>query len=170
MSHRRANESQAGGLKGNAMSVSAHPPSVAWLSIATVLALLPAGCGQPLEADYSSLNLATVSGTVTQNGKPLTGVSVIFEAQDLTHSYGRTNDSGQYELMFNSTQEGITPGTKTVRITYPTADTAGGEEADPDAEPPVDAKKIPARYNTRSELSVEIAGGQSHVFDFDLSR
>ena len=41
--------------------------------------LLSAGCGGSIEADYSKLDLVDVSGTVTLDGQPLSGATVVFE-------------------------------------------------------------------------------------------
>ena len=39
--------------------------------------LLSAGCGGSIEADYSKLDLVDVSGTVTLDGQPLSGATVV---------------------------------------------------------------------------------------------
>ena len=56
--------------------------------------LLLAGCSHPLATDYSKLGLVDVSGRVTLDGDPLAGATVLFEADDQTYSYGRTDASG----------------------------------------------------------------------------
>ncbi|MDR3109154.1 MAG: hypothetical protein LBU65_05640, partial [Planctomycetaceae bacterium] len=65
-----------------------------------------------------------------------------------------------YELKFSASAIGAMPGKHKVVIR-----TAASE---PDPENPNAAKeKLPARYNTNSELTAELKGG-SNVVDFDL--
>lgn len=130
-----------------------------------------AGCGQS-GPDYGSLDLSSVNGTVTLDGQPLIGALVLFEADDLTYSYALTDDSGKYELMFNSEKAGVTKGSKTVRIWssrgIPGMAEAGssGEEEDPDVKPDK-SEKVPSKYNEQSELTVTVSDS-SETFDFEL--
>ena len=139
---------------------------------AAILSLLPCGCNGPPRPDYSSLNLCDARGRVTLDGEPLAGALVLFEAQDLSFSYARTDDDGCYQLMFNSEKAGVSKGFKTVRIWssrgIPGLDEAAGveEEEDPDAQPK-QPERVPARYNIRSELTVTVEG-DSQTFDFNL--
>ena len=134
-------------------------------------AVLFAGCGRPVETDYSGLGLVDVSGTVTLDGKPLRGATVLFEAEDQTYSYGRTDDSGRFELMFNSEQSGVIPGRKIVRVTMGRV----GEEADAaedrdEGEVPASVSSvvtIPERYNKHSELTAEVSA-ENRTFHFNL--
>lgn len=136
----------------------------AFVSLATSLP----GCGGPLATDYSGLNLVEVSGRVTLDDDPLPGAMVIFESEDQTYSYGRTDDSGRYELMFNSEKSGVRPGPKIVRITTGPAGEESGIEPDEGEESPAPPPMtIPARYNTRSELTAEVSA-ERRRFDFDL--
>ena len=136
--------------------------------VASAAALL-SGCSDPLATDYSGLGLVEVSGTVTLDGDPLPGATVIFEADDQTYSFGRTDASGRYELMFNSEKSGVLPGRKIVRITMGPI----GEEADagePDeggVSPAPDGVAIPGRYHARSELTADVSA-ERHEFDFNL--
>ena len=133
-----------------------------------VLVLL--GCG-PERPDYGSLNLSEVHGTVTLDGQPLAGGLVQFQSEDATYSYGTTDESGRYELMFNSEQSGVLKGRKTVRIwsskkAAAAAENRGEEEGDPDAvrHP---AEKVPPQYNSRSTLTANVEK-DSEEFNFDL--
>jgi hypothetical protein len=141
------------------------------------------GCGQA-GPDYGSLGLCTVQGTVTLDGTPLEKALVLFEAADKTFSYGLTDSSGHYELMFNSEKPGALKGGKTVRIWssrgIPGAAEAGGGGAgdDPDAganregeapsAAPAAAERIPAKYNTQSELTATVEK-ELETFDFALT-
>lgn len=132
-----------------------------WRVAANVFALwvvlLALGCGNARRADYSSLGLVAVAGTVQLDGAPLAGATVVFENEEGTFSEGITNDKGVYRLMYNSEQEGIVPGRKTVRITIRSA----AEDSDAGSE------TIPERYNRRSEQVVKVSSS-SNKFNFDL--
>jgi hypothetical protein len=139
-----------------------------WMLICSLVAL--AGC-TGVSADYSKLDLASVSGTVTFDGQPLPNAYVVFEAEDKTFSFGSTDANGQYTLQFNSERAGTTLGAKVVRIT---SNGAAGEvyEQDPDGvteagTSAASAEKIPAKYNTKSELKATVESG-SNTFDFEL--
>jgi len=129
------------------------------------------GCSDPFDVDYDNLNLAAVSGTVTLDDKPLAGARVIFESPDQTYSYGITDDAGGYTLMFNSEQNGVTPGKKVIRITMGGAlDEPESEDVeDPDSEQPSATSDvtIPERYNRKSTLAETVEPG-SQTFDFKL--
>ncbi len=130
-------------------------------AIACLLVLSPlVGCGGPKRADYSSLGLVNVTGTVRLDGAPLAGATVVFENEDLTFSQATTDSAGRYRLMFNSEQPGIAPGTKKVRISslssHGDAAPAEGRE-----------ERVPARYNTQSQETVEVTSDQ-RTFDFDV--
>jgi len=144
-------------------------PSLSGALFAIVALAVVTGCGNPLDADYSELQLVTVSGTVTLDSRPLAGARVIFESEDQTYSYGITNESGAYTLMFNSEQEGVTSGKKNVRITMggvleesDEGDESGSEESSAQSE-----VTIPEIYNSSSTLTETVKSG-SQTFDFDL--
>ena len=80
------------------------------------LLVIVSGCNQPAAPDYASLGLAEVSGTIRLDEAPLANAHVIFVAPDETYSFGKTNSSGKYTLMFNSEQPGVLTGEKIVRI------------------------------------------------------
>ena len=104
---------------------------------------------------------ARVTGTITFDGKPLANAGVEFLPEDGSRSsFGGTDANGKYELKFSASAIGAMPGKHKVVIR-----TAASE---PDPENPNAAKeKLPARYNTNSELTAELKGG-SNVVDFDL--
>jgi len=124
--------------------------------------------------------LSSVQGTVTLNSVPLEKALVVFEAADKTFSYGLTDSTGRYELMFNSQEAGALKGSKTVRIWssrgVPGAAEAGGggEGDDPDGgeeeaagAAPAAAERVPAKYNAQSELTATVQKA-SETIDFDL--
>lgn len=147
--------------------------STKYLSLLGLLLLAETGCGPGLDADYSAIGLVPVSGTITLDGKPLAGAVVFFEASDLTQSYAETDESGHYQMRFNSEIDGVPPGPKTVRIST-TASTGEEEEsdelqADPDARPAAKqtSEKVPDCYHRDSKLRVTVDESRSQ-YDFDL--
>ncbi|MEO2037046.1 MAG: carboxypeptidase regulatory-like domain-containing protein [Planctomycetaceae bacterium] len=129
------------------------------------------GCSDPFDVDYDDLNLATVSGTITLDDKPLAGARVIFESPDKTYSYGITDNSGSYSLMFNSEQNGVTSGEKVVRITMGGAldetEFEDGDESDSEDASVPSGVTIPERYNRKSTLAETVDSG-AQTFDFEL--
>ncbi|TWU20489.1 hypothetical protein Pla52o_43670 [Novipirellula galeiformis] len=143
-------------------------------TLCIVLALSTLGCNNALHADYSNIGLVPVSGTVAIDGTPIEGAVVFFEADDRTFSYGTTDETGYYELKFNSQVNGVTKGLKTVRISTVASTGERGDEGDdgesesesnaPNAKP---TERFPATYNKQSELKVNVSSSQTQ-FDFDL--
>ncbi len=127
-----------------------------------VLALLP-GCGSP------DSGRASVSGKVTFDGEPVKTGQVSFEPQGQGRFGIAQIVDGAYQM---PPQQGPTPGKYTVRVT---ADRPTGKPAQalPSAagRPTGEAYEqyIPAKYNERSELSVEIGAEPNAVHDFALT-
>jgi hypothetical protein len=100
--------------------------------------------------------VAPVTGTVTLDGQPLPNAEVMFVHVDGGRpSTARTVDGGRYELLFKRGQPGAIVGPHTVRIWV---------SHEVVKNPP----KIPARYDTQSELRREVKAGEDNVFDFDI--
>ncbi|WDQ16210.1 carboxypeptidase-like regulatory domain-containing protein [Rhodopirellula sp. P2] len=136
------------------------------------------GCGSSDNADYASIGLVPITGTVTLDGQPLEGAVVMFEAPDTTFSYGTTNADGNYEIKFNSEVMGVPPGDKIVRISTTAStgevDTEGADDDDDDAAARRKKKKkrnpneqVPEAYNEDSQLQATVSDSQT-VFDFAL--
>lgn len=136
-----------------------------WTTVVmTALALL-AGCSTGPKMDYAKAGLVEVGGIVTLGGSPLANALVVFENPDNgTFSYGRTDATGRYRLMFDSVQPGVTKGRKTVRIKT----TGAIGEDDPDARPASSKELLPACYHSASKLTAEITG-PSDAINFDLN-
>ena len=90
--------------------------------------------------NYASLGLVKVSGTLKLDGAPLSNVEVRFENPETSiYSYGTTNDSGRFSLMFDSRTAGIIPGRKLLRVLpkqkseSSTTDSKGASEGEQDA-------------------------------------
>jgi hypothetical protein len=111
----------------------------------------------------SSGNVGTVSGKVTLDAQPLADAIVQFQPiAGKSPSAGITDAAGHYSMRYSREIEGAEIGEHMVRIcTY-----SGG---DVDAEPPKPPtpEKVPARYNTNTELKVTVKSG-SNTLDFAL--
>jgi hypothetical protein len=111
-----------------------------------------AGCSR------SEFELGLVSGKVTYDGEPLARANVVFQPDGAvgTTSVGFTNDAGEYDLVFSRTAKGAIVGGHEVLINvWPT-----------DENPkPI---KVPARYNTATELRADVEAG-TNTFDFQLT-
>lgn len=164
------------------------------LFLATMIVLMT-GCQQSISTDYDKLDLASVSGNVKLDGQSLADAYIIFEGQDLTYSYGKTDSSGNYFLRLNTEKNGILPGSKKVKIRLSGAFGAegaslngsqagegstseGDSEEDGEGEgeegqaksrkPPTTSKsELPETYHKKSHLTVEVASG-SQTINFNL--
>ncbi len=139
------------------------------LMLACVFVTLGLGCSSGLDPDYGKLGLVDVSGTVTLDGSPLSGVQVVFEESPFIYSSGVTDANGRYSLMFDSRKSGIVPGEKTVRIKpgAPQTENKGGEGDDPDLKSAKAVSAIPDCYNKNSILKVKV-NQSDKSFDFQL--
>jgi hypothetical protein len=118
------------------------------LCLATTLV----GCG-------GNDDLASVRGKVTLDGKPLEGAQVVFApVSEGATSYGRTDSSGNYVMMFSDKDKGAWLGENVVRIS--TEDVGTGDS-------PAKKELLPAIYNTRSTLRANVEK-KANTFDFEL--
>lgn len=144
-----------------------------WATFLTAgLAVAACGCGG------NSYSVAPVSGRVTLNGQPLAGASVEFQpigGKDRDPGPGSmatTDKDGRFTLktQLPPSQPGAVVGKHQVRIYVYTehtpddtkdADAGGAKKKGPKG--PV----IPARYNSSSELTIDVpsAGLTDHHFD-----
>ena len=132
------------------------------LLTAALVSCVVVGCSTAPQIDYESAGLVDVSGTVTMDGKPLANAMVFFETPDERFSYGRTDESGHYEMRFDNHAMGVMPGPKTVRIS--TSMAATEDEASIRQ-----VETVPAKYNKKSELKREVKPNEAQIFDFDLT-
>lgn len=114
--------------------------------------LLATGCG-------GNSNLASVRGTVTLNGQPLSKAFLTFIPQGGagSPSYGKTDESGRYEMRFTDSDYGAWLGRNLVRIS--TADAISPEKTIPE--------RVPPAYNKNSDLYRTVEKGKNQ-FDFEL--
>lgn len=127
--------------------------------------LLAAGCG--------SSGVASVSGRVTLDGKPLAGVHISFQPiatsgqQDPgSGSYAITGADGEYTLRVAvDDQAGAVVGKHRVEIV---ARNEFSDDTDRQGKPPRLWLNVPARYNRFSELTFEVPPGGAPAANFDL--
>jgi hypothetical protein len=121
------------------------------LCCALILGL--AGCGG---------SRSSVSGTVTLDGKPLSGASVTFAPVDTgeeagVSSYGKTDDQGQFTLKtVDNDTPGAVPGKHWVRVSL-----SVGDPEDDAGTMTVD--KVPPWYNTFTLLVKEVDSGDNTI-------
>ena len=124
-----------------------------------ILGVVASGCG----GSDDTPELGTVSGTVTLDGDPVPNANVSFTpVEGGRPSAGTTDEDGYYELMYSLNNPGALPGEHRVGIT--TATTVTNEAGD-DVEVP---EKIPAQYNTETELTKKVEP-TSQTIDFELT-
>lgn len=143
---------------------------ITWTVCSTALAV---GCAIGPSADYSELELLNVGGQITLDDEPLENATVRLESPDTTYSYAVTDARGNYTLMLNSEQAGVTAGPKVVRITSlptPESNQSEIEELEEGDAPPAATglERVPACYNQASELQVEITESNRNL-DFHLN-
>lgn len=140
------------------------------LVVLSVVALSLGGCGSKGDRP----ELGQVTGTITLDGEPLGGIAVVFSPDSGRPSRGRTDSQGQYELTYIGQTLGAKLGHHRVEIAPneegedELEDANAGEStapAQPQSKP--GKVKVPARYNTKSELQADIKPG-ANVFDFQL--
>jgi hypothetical protein len=146
-----------------------------YLSIGFIAALFLglSGCG----AASDQPELGQVKGTVTLDGKPLSGMAVVFQPDNGRPAHGRTDAEGKYELTYIRDVKGTKIGHNRVEIGPSEGEEEEeedsiemeGDEATPAAQQPAASgkPKIPARYNTRSELEADVKPGENTI-DFQL--
>lgn len=111
--------------------------------------LFIAGCGS---------NTKPVTGTVTLDGKPLEGASVVFAPSEggRTNSVATTDSSGAYALQYTSKEAGAMVGDYKVLIFKPKATDKGEVET------------LPRKYNEESTLTATVTNDGENSFNFDL--
>ncbi len=116
------------------------------------------GCGD------GGPDIATVEGTVTMDGKPLEGATVVFVPPGGRPAGGPTDAKGKYVLNFSGGRKGAIPGENRVQIT-----TKSDPHTAADGKPvPGKPETIPTEYNTRSTLKFDVKQGEKNIANFDL--
>ena len=131
------------------------------------LALCFSMAGWTLVVGCSDSDRQSIEGTVTLDGQPLPSGSIIFVPQPGTESptAGGKIEDGKFSV---SSQKGIFAGEFGVQITAtrPT----GKKSRDPRTGVVMEDHEqyLPARYNTASELKVEVRAGAPNRFEFPM--
>ena len=133
--------------------------------LAAVVLPALAGCGPTFQ-------YAEVEGTVTLDGRPLSGVKVVFypEAEgpeQLPYATGVTDDGGVYRLTAVTGKPGALVGKNLVVVAWPPQ----GRSADPDQPPPPPpSPPIPLPYTVADEtpLHFEVKPGPRQTIDLPL--
>lgn len=120
---------------------------VGFLGIAS-LVLMVSGCG-----GGDRPPLGKVTGKVTINGEPLTGVIVVFQPEEGRAAVAETGPDGSYEMSYLDGVKGAKLGPTNVSFAAPT----GGSPSHP----------IPPKYQGKTDLEVDVQSG-NNTFDFDL--
>jgi hypothetical protein len=118
-----------------------------------------AGCGS------SGPEIASVSGHITMDGKPLPKATVVFTPENGRPAGARTDDNGNYVLNFTEGRRGAIPGPNTVQIT-----TVRDPEQDENGKVVVPGSKetVPMEYNAASKLTFTVEPKKKNVANFDL--
>jgi hypothetical protein len=135
-------------------------------AIAACLLLTIGGCG-----GGDGLPREPIAGRVTLDGEPLDLGNIQFMAADpaagpITGG-GATITGGRYEI---GREKGLIPGSYRVMIF---ASDAPGAAAGPGGTPAVQTDglakaRVHERYNTKSDLKVEVIKGGENAFNFDM--
>ncbi|WP_417385005.1 carboxypeptidase regulatory-like domain-containing protein [Gimesia sp.] len=116
------------------------------------MSVLVAGCGSGEETPP----LAEVSGTVTIDGKPVSGASVIFEPKfQAASASGGTDKDGKFTLMYGDIS-GAAIGDYIVRVFHYGDDPELPQES-----------LVPESYGAASTLTATVKEGKNEI-DFDL--
>jgi hypothetical protein len=108
--------------------------------------------------------IASVEGTVTMDGKPLSNATVVFIPENGRPAGGRTDERGHYSLIFTRGRSGALLGKNSIRITT----AAEATEAADGTPIPAQRETIPAKYNSQSTLEFTVEGGKENIANFDL--
>jgi hypothetical protein len=138
--------------------------------LAPILILATFGCLKR----YDDLPREPVAGTVTMDGQTLPEASIQFSPTGDTKATGANTQvkDGQFSI---PREDGLVPGTYKVSISHAelveVAD-KGKIKAPPSSIPSrtkrIGPEMIPARYNTKSELTAEIKPGGTRDLKYDL--
>jgi hypothetical protein len=132
------------------------------------VALVAVGCGR------GPGDRCAISGSVTLDEEPVDGGSIQISPLDSeqTSASGAMIVGGHFAIPRES---GLKPGKYRIRIYWADMESAkavltvlGG--GNPGKQAPQVKERIPARYNTQSELTAEVRQGDANTFDFRLSK
>jgi hypothetical protein len=120
------------------------------------------GCGSS-----DGLNRQAIFGTVTLDGQPISRGAILFEPA--THesgtAVGATIRLGSFVI---SKQQGAVPGTYRVRVYSSSEKQAPPAKGQTERTPRPMVERLPARYNTRSELRADVVAHRRNQYHFQL--
>ena len=138
------------------MTTLSHAPLLLTLSVLLTLT----GCF----SQRPDLDFGEVQGTVTYEGQPLPNATVKFQPQEGRPSYGKTDDSGHYSLLFMGEDWGAIVGDHEVAIT--TEDRIENRET---GESSWQKEILPRKYHAQTELTATVEPGENEI-NFDLTK
>ncbi|MCC7419007.1 MAG: hypothetical protein IT428_01880 [Planctomycetaceae bacterium] len=113
-----------------------------------------AGCGG---GPKDQPTLHPVHGAVTLDSQPLPNARVTFTPAKGPSSAAVTDEAGKYTLMHRSGEKGAVEGTHTVEVS-----------TDLEGKHTKDAEKVPAKFNTQTNLSFIVKKGDNE-YDIPLT-
>lgn len=117
------------------------------LLLALMIAVIPGGCG-------SDLDLGSVTGTVTLDGKPVPDAYVVFTPKGAGRpSQTKSNEQGRFTLRFNASNAGALVGDHSVTVS--TGDITNDGKNIPEI--------IPAKYNRKGSIDVTVVSGTNEI-------
>jgi len=121
-----------------------------WMCVGILSAVILSsiGCGR---SDLPPLG--RVRGTVTLDGKPLSGVVVTFQPEKGRPAVANTDSNGNYDVIYTEGVKGANVGPNTVRVLWPDGESGG---------PP-----IPDKYNAKTTLKFDVKPG-NNTFDIKM--
>jgi len=144
----------------------------AWVLVVSAFACLAlAGCGGG--------GGATVTGSVTLDGTPVSDAEVTFEPFDRTQRLGneivRTDSSGKFEVKPHPKKKGLAPGKYVVYVSKWVNKTTGkvpdADQMEMDKAGNLLKNALPYKYSNREEaavLTAEIKSGKNELAPFAL--
>jgi hypothetical protein len=133
------------------------------LLVAGFVILAANGCGEP-----NPLGRRAVHGSVTYQGKPVDYGMIQFSPDDPQHGVnsGAMIEGGKYRMIVS---QGLPPGSYRVMISSPDASKQEKVEGPPGDERTLALERIPAKYNLKTALKLDVAKGRgSQEASFNL--
>lgn len=120
------------------------------------------GCQSSVDTDGRQ----AVTGEISLNGAPIQSGSIRFEPVGGQTASGSTITDGKYTI---PAEKGLKPGKYRVFInaTAPDAEQRSAEDLMNNPGPPK-KELIPAKYNTKSDVTVEVTEAGPNQFDFPI--
>src|SRR5262249_47717449 len=104
--------------------------------------------------------IATVSGNVTMDGKPLANATIVFSPENGRPAGARTDEKGNYVLNFTEGRQGAVPGLSSVQIST----ARDGEQDENGKKVTPDVKEtVPMEYNAASKLTFNVEPKKKNV-------